>query len=296
MSGLEYNPLKSMTDPARPCNDNDTLNGDGCDQYGQTEYNRTCTSANPSICTKASTISGNVACNDNNGVNGDGCDEYGAVEDGFVCAWTLSGGTLSSCENISTMTGITTQYFDENYWNTNPSDQNIIVSLFNSGSAYTRIRTSKCNIANLTSVKRVNPGTNSLPQVLSGNSIYILNSGNYIINYASGIWLGGNCIAVVGKGNVSISSTTTINTSHGMFLENARTNNILDNLRINGMSNGSGINKGTANSYGINMYGSTNTTLNNISVVDHASHGIVVQYYSTSNILNNIAAINNAGI
>ena len=78
-------------------------------------------------------------------------------------------------------------------------------------------------------------GMNSLPLGLSANTIYVLNPGKYVTSGV--INFGGNCIAVIGKGDVYLySSGSTPITGTTLQISN-RKGIIIDNIKINGLNN-----------------------------------------------------------
>lgn len=88
-----------------------------------------------------------------------------------------------------------------------------------------------------------------LPSTLAANTIYILEPGRHVIS--NQLSAGGNCVAVVGKGIVTlyttgdtaISSTISASSKRGI---------IIDNIRIDGLSNGSDKLRGTMTSANAN--------------------------------------------
>ena len=139
-------------------------------------------------------------------------------------------------------------FIDKSFRNNNPSTGAIINAVYGDGNgtgaggtdttAYTNFRTGNCNIWQMNVVNIANfddSGMNSLPLGLSANTIYVLNPGKYVTSGV--INFGGNCIAVIGKGDVYLySSGSTPITGTTLQISN-RKGIIIDNIKINGLNN-----------------------------------------------------------
>jgi cysteine-rich repeat protein len=80
-----------------PCDDGNTVSGDGCSSTCQNETGFHCLAGNstsPTICTEicGDGILFNLACDDGNNLSGDGCSSTCTIELGFTC----SGGSTQS--------------------------------------------------------------------------------------------------------------------------------------------------------------------------------------------------------
>ncbi|MFA5747875.1 MAG: right-handed parallel beta-helix repeat-containing protein [Candidatus Absconditabacterales bacterium] len=160
----------------------------------------------------------------------------------------------------------------------------LVDALFTSGGAYTNNRNGYqgCEISQDTGVIFLDAGTDTIPEYLSGNMIYVLNEGNYTttrpINFS------GNCIGFVGYGNVLIYSSgdtqTGFNITDKSYL-------ILDNIKINGTGNGVQLNNGIV--YNNVSY----TTINNVSLYNNISSAFLINN-SYGNIINNSSGYNNS--
>jgi len=85
-------------------------------------------------------------------------------------------------------------------------------------------------------VKFLNPGTNVIPNTLSSNTIYVLNSGSYIYNYTNSDAISmADCTAILGSGDVTLY---TQNAKDNMIYANADDNIIIDGITIDGINNG----------------------------------------------------------
>jgi hypothetical protein len=85
------------------------------------------------------------------------------------------------------------------------------------------------------SVQTINPWTNTLPASLAANTIYVLNSWNYIINAPRSF--AGNCTAIIWKWEVTIFSSTEVSQMLAATWT-ARNNIIVDNIKFDGKNNG----------------------------------------------------------
>jgi len=158
-----------------------------------------------------------------------------------------------------------------------PSDLNIIYALYGNGTAgntsYTKNRTGSCIPTSVST---------SFPNTLSANTIYVL-SGDY--SKTSQIIFNGDCIALIGRGRVTVTISWSIRT---WFYISWRQNIIIDNIRLNGNYKAQ---------HWIYMYNSSNNTINNSQVYDTTgsvdSRGILVTNYSYNNFINNTQTFNN---
>ena len=88
-----------ITEGSEVCDDNNTVNGDGCSAACSVETGYTCTGS-PSVC--AATCgdgikAGGESCDDHNTTNGDGCSAACAVETGYICMGTTPSVCASTC-------------------------------------------------------------------------------------------------------------------------------------------------------------------------------------------------------
>jgi len=140
------------------------------------------------------------------------------------------------------------------------------------------------------SVVYVSPGTNTLPATLLANTVYVLSSGSYMMNYRyNGISniINGNCTAVVGVGDVTLY-TSRYNTD--VLYSTSKAYTVIDNIKIDGASNGISY-KGTRNSRGIYFNSSSNNTIRNIESFNTQSNGVNIN--GTYNKALNITTYNN---
>ncbi len=127
---------------------------------------------------------------------------------------------------------------NSDFWATNPSNTQIASALFGTGTPI--VRTSYTKIwdnytCSSLSVQTINPWTNTLPVSLAANTIYVLNSWNYIINAPRSF--AGNCTAIIGKWEVTIFSSLEISQMLAATWT-ARNNIIVDNIKFDGKNNG----------------------------------------------------------
>ncbi|MCX6825637.1 MAG: right-handed parallel beta-helix repeat-containing protein [candidate division SR1 bacterium] len=168
-------------------------------------------------------------------------------------------------------------------------DDSIITQYYGSGSTYTSGRTSNiCNTSGMT-VYYIAPGTDILPQTLSGNSIYVLLAGAHITSRV--IYLN-TCSALVGSGDATFFSTGQFAT---MIYGYQKQNVIINNIKIDGSGDGLG---GThdKNSLGIGLQESSNTTIDNVSVYNILDYGIYLNSSSENILRNNDTYANSVGI
>lgn len=184
-------------------------------------------------------------------------------------------------------------FIDQTFWAQWTNDQQIKEALFGVNTwdktAYTEARSwNDCDIDNMT-VEYKYPWTDSIPQQLSSNTIYVLNPWNYKITYNDWIWMSG-CNAIIWSGDITFYSTNTLS-SYAMFYLSWTQNNIIDNINIDGESNWNlGIH--SKNDYWMRLVNTTNAVVNHVEVYNNFYVWI---HYSNSNmnIVNNSKFYNN---
>jgi len=199
----------------------------------------------------------------------------------------------------------------------NPRDE-LVDEVFCSGSRYNDIRSYNQCCQWWITYQELNPWTGQIPLSLKKDTIYVLNSWNYINTWT--ISIDGDCIAIIGSGEVTLYTTGQVTqTIYGYSRENV----ILENLKLDGKNypggtphtaNGNGIgffwvyNNSTINkikSYN-NGYGYNNiaggagsrlyyTLINNSEFYNNATYGI---YYTNAtelknNVINSTKIFNN---
>ncbi|MFA5748099.1 MAG: hypothetical protein WC872_03200, partial [Candidatus Absconditabacterales bacterium] len=134
------------------------------------------------------------------------------------------------------------------FWEHVQNDNDIMVALFGAASddwtAYTTgWGNHGCNVNNNLDLNVVYlTPTDTIPTTLAANTIYVLNSGAYTIterivpqlNGDNGISL---CTAIIGSGDVTIYSENSEGFSSGMFTLFRHQYFIMDNLKLDGISN-----------------------------------------------------------
>lgn len=185
------------------------------------------------------------------------------------CTFSTSHLTLFT---VGSITRDNLQFINQNFRNASPTTGQIFDAFFGTWwtpSAYTTQWTGTCYP---TSLIYRNPGTRWATN-LAANTIYILNSGNYIQNGT--LTINGNCTAIIWKWNVTIDAIWTI---WQTINANTKTGIIIDNIYLN--------NSWTTN-YGILLNSQTiNVTLNDIQTSKYLQYGIILQY-TTNALINN---------
>lgn len=120
------------------------------------------------------------------------------------------------------------EYINDYFWSQNPATGNVFDALYSGETAYTRnmswydFQNNSCNKSNINIVIYTwwNQYT-ILPEIITGNTIFILNSWTYV-NTISQITLSGDCIAIIGSWKA---------TFWGNIIRNAQTKySIIDNI------------------------------------------------------------------
>ena len=206
-------------------------------------------------------------------------------------------------------------FLSQTFWTHSTDSGDIVKALYGSGdenTAYTTTWSAYDSGACPTSGILVEYITwwDTIPLGLSGNTIYVLNSGNYIttgmINFS------GDCTALVWSGDVYLYSDTQL-TGGGMLYLNGKQHIIMDNIHIIGTWGG--IVPGHAASlYGVHFEGSSNSTLhhiwsynfivgilsdmagsnNSFSDIQSYNNGYGIMMIGSNNVLNNIHTYNNS--
>lgn len=167
------------------------------------------------------------------------------------------------------------------FWSKPLSTSTVIRALYGDGTGstqttvYTKFWNSRiCNTWSI-SVVSINPGTDTIG-TLNANTIYILNSWNYIldINRISFWW---DCTALIGKGNITIYTYE----QNIPIVAHGRSNIIIDNITINNINDGVWSTH-TANSVGMLLSWTTNSTIHNIKSFS-GGYGLQIYYPSTTN-------------
>ncbi|MCX6823003.1 MAG: right-handed parallel beta-helix repeat-containing protein [candidate division SR1 bacterium] len=158
---------------------------------------------------------------------------------------------------------------------------------FGSGSTYTTQRAQNtCNPADMT-VAYIEPGTDTIPNHLSENTVYVLSSGNYLIT--SDYIYPAHCSALVGSGDVTLYSNGYFNRI--VFFYQV-TNAIVDTIKIDGRGFGDG-NSHYRNYAGIQLSDdASNNTIHNVQSHD-SSYGLVLESYSNNNEISDAQLYNN---
>lgn len=188
----------------------------------------------------------------------------------LAIVWMLWGAS-----QILTITSASRQrgwFLTSDFWDQSPSNANIMYAVFGNGTtgatAYTRLWTNSCVPTTVTTL-----ASNFTGGTLTSNTIYIVNSWNYTLT--TPLVISGDCLAVLGKGNVIITeawvNTTSIVSSNDV---------VLDNLKF----------KWDWTTTGILLTWVTNTTIHN---ADFFSHNQGIHSLVGSFSLDNVRSFNN---
>ncbi len=143
-------------------------------------------------------------------------------------------------------------FLNQDFWDNYSSNWNLIAALYGDwtpgSSPYSRFWTWWCNI---TSVVYLNTSTYIPWATVQPNTIYVLDSGVYELNGTETINMQ-NCSAIVGKWDVTITNNWNMN---NITVSNKQ-NIIIDNLIL----------EWTGSTNWINMYNSSQNTINNVEV------------------------------
>ncbi|MCF7835181.1 right-handed parallel beta-helix repeat-containing protein [Candidatus Gracilibacteria bacterium] len=169
-------------------------------------------------------------------------------------------------------------FVDQTFWDNTPSEEQIKQALLglNSGDKtfYTDSWTENVCDYGALNIVPLNPGTDTIPSSLATNTIYVLESGNYITTRKININQN-NCVSVIGKGEVNFYSSIALTLGTDCIFNINRTKNLIfDNIKIDGIGDGLG---GThaRNRHGIyavgNTIGEDNSTFNNIEIFNNTN-------------------------
>ena len=211
-------------------------------------------------------------------------DVWCTVDATNMCTFSSSHLTLfavGTTGSSSMATRNNTDFINQRFRDTDPTTGQIIYALFGSWSdrsAYTYHRTNNCTPTSV-NIIRMTKWT-KWPINLTGNNVYILESGDYISTGTISIsW---NCIAIVGSGTVTIKK----NFGGNLLYAVSKNNIIIDNIQING-------NENTGYLMGLQTVGSI--TMNDIQTYHNSGTSIIFQGWSGA-LINNIQMFNNKGI
>ena len=161
----------------------------------------------------------------------------------------------------------------------------LVALYYGNNTLYTKNRElNTCDISQL-SLQNINPGTNTIPEILSENTIYVLNSWTYITDTTINI---SSCSALIWNWNVWLYSSTWLT----YMIYSSWNNAIISNIQIDGYGDGNGWFHDTKNNYGIYLYNNNNTTLYNISSYNNIGYWIYV-YHGVNNIIEGSQIFNN---
>jgi len=191
----------------------------------------------------------------------------------------------------------------------------LIIYYYGSWSTFTSNWTvNNCSLTGMI-VTTLNPWTNTIWQLLTWNTIYVLNSWDYKITYATWSQFNGNCTTILWSGKVTVYSTWYIDI-YWIFWLQSKQNNILDNISIDWKSNWVwgmhtwnkywvflwSSSNNTINNiqsywnsyYWIYWYQSPNTSINNSKLYNNIWHWIYIEYSSNNTVISDTQSYNNA--
>lgn len=143
---------------------------------------------------------------------------------------------------------------------------------FGSGSMYTQNRSGNGCTIGAFQIVTLNSG-NYTPYTLQSHTIYVLNSGEYTFtNPGNGFTFGGNCIALIGSGDVRIDKHNANVTN--LISATDKRNLIIENVKLDGKYLANGSVNGMSNA-GVSFAGATwNTTINQVQSYNQRQYGI----------------------
>lgn len=195
-------------------------------------------------------------------------------------------------------------FLTEEFWDNNPTDAQIIRALYGDGSgwiertSYTKYWSEVWCVTGNMSVTYLSGGIWTIPLTLSANTVYVLESGDYITTWSIEF---NSCSAVIGKtGTVNLYSSVQLSSSNKwLFHITNKKYSIIDYLNIDGINTWTG-SIHSANIYGITYYyWAINHTTNNVHVYNTNSAWILLNWGTSLNvnkyiILNNCKLYNNS--
>ncbi len=188
-------------------------------------------------------------------------------------------------------------FIEQNFWDMAPSSWDLISALYGTWiwdtTAYTDHRSGydwSCSLSSGNmNIEYIVPWTGTIPENLMGNTIYVLNSWDYLIPYASGINMSG-CNTIIWSWDVYMYSTWEI--SDGWMISNSNNQYwIVDNVDIDWSNTATG-SPHPKNKYGIYLIESNNNAFNNISIFSNTYYWFYIEGGSY-NLLNYTYIYNN---
>ncbi len=205
---------------------------------------------------------------------------HNKIHHAFVIFGLAIVGMLWGASNILTSTSASRQWWwfiTSDFWGQNPSDANIMYALFGDwtpgSTAYTKLWNTSCVPTNVVTLS----AWAGWP--FPWNTIYVINSGNYIIT--NPITIDGDCTAIIGRGDVYIKAANSTITPIISF--SGKNNIIIDNIKVDGQN---------FSTNGIDIDSDTNVTLN---TMDFYNNDLWIHWFnwSTNISLYNAKSFNN---
>jgi len=197
-------------------------------------------------------------------------------------------------------------HLDINFWETNPTKEQIVQALYGAPGDLITNYTKSWNTYNGCVISSSNVQTVSSITNVPANTIYILESGDYVVSDKISM---GNCSALLASGDVSLRLTNKLSLNYGLL--NIDWKNIivdwleLNWLAVNNTNNDVGIrvaSKNESSFFNLRIHDFDvwiyleNANRNNffdVTVFDNKSHGIEVYKNSDYNIFDHIYVYNN---
>ncbi len=130
--------------------------------------------------------------------------------------------------------------------------------------------TNQCNIETM-AVEYISTGVDMMPENLTGNTIYVLDSGHYNFTYSSGIFMSG-CNVILWKDHVYLHSADELS-REALINNNGYGFDVLDNLNIDGIYDWNGDEHSSAsrgaNNHWIEMIWVDSVSFNNLRIYNN---------------------------
>lgn len=146
-------------------------------------------------------------------------------------------------------------------------------------------------------IQVMNPGNYNASYPLQSHTLYILNEGEYRFgNAGDGFVFSGNCIGLIGSGNVRIDKSNLL--SNALISANNKHSLIIENLKIDGLYYGNGNINWRSQIWASFAGASYNLTINQVQAYNHEQYGLFLGAGSHHSTIINTQLYNNltAGI
>lgn len=167
-------------------------------------------------------------------------------------------------------------------------DGSIITTYFWSWSTYTTNRTGNSCDTETMHVEYINPGTDQIPENLSGDTIYVLLAWSHITSRTINL---ATCSAIVGSGNVTLYSSVSLDPA--IFYAYNKQHIIIDHIKLDGNRDGNGGSHANTNDGMLFEENINNSTINNVQIYDFEYYWFLMRYSGHNNTFNKVQAYNN---